>query len=77
MPESHGKILGLVPYDLRVPSFGKIRRTLWNADEERFIVPTIFGTGWTVNLRSATRHPVQAGLFAALVVWGIRRGRKR
>ncbi len=76
MPGSHGKILGLVPYDLRVPSFGKIRRTLWNADEERFIVPTIFGAGWTVNLRSATRHPLQAGVVVARVLWSTRRSRR-
>ncbi|MGB3682432.1 MAG: hypothetical protein WA990_08080 [Rubrobacteraceae bacterium] len=73
----HGNILGLVPYDLRSPSLGKIRRTLWNTDEERFIVPTIFGAGWSVNLRSATQHPVQAGIIAALVIWSIRRSRRR
>ena len=44
---------------------------------EGFIVPTIFGAGWTVNLRSATRHPLQAGIFTALVLWSICRSRRR
>jgi hypothetical protein len=69
---SHGKIFGLVPYDLRPPSLARARERLWNARDERFIVPTVFGVGWTVNLRSAPRHPLQALLLAALIFWRLR-----
>ncbi len=69
---SHGKIFGLVPYDLRVPTLARARATFWNARDERFLVPTFLGVGWTVNLRSAPRHPWQALLLAAFVAWRLR-----
>ena len=72
----HGKILGLVPYDFRTPSFRRARETFWNVEDERFLVPTFFGVGWTVNLRSAPRHPFQAFLLAALLIWRLRTRRK-
>jgi hypothetical protein len=78
---SHGKIFGLVPYDFRPPSLARARETFWNARDPRFLVPTFFGVGWTVNLRSAPRHPWQALLLAAFIIWRLRarwnRGRER
>ena len=74
---SHGKILDVVPYDVRLPSFARLRERLWNPRDERFLVPTFFGVGWTANLRSAPRHPLQALVVAALVLWRIRKGRGR
>ena len=73
----YGKILGLIPYDVRPPSLARLRERLWNPRDERFLVPTFFGVGWTVNLRSAPRHPVQALAVAALVLWRLRKGRDR
>ncbi len=74
---SHGKIFGLVPYDLRAPTLARLRERLWNAGDARFLVPTVFGVGWTVNFRSAPRHPAQALLLAAFVLWRLagKRGR--
>jgi hypothetical protein len=69
---SHGKFFGLVPYDLWPPSFIRVRERLWNARDERFMVPTVFGVGWSVNLRSVPRHPLQALLLAALIFWRLR-----
>jgi hypothetical protein len=66
--KSHGKILGLVPYDFRSPTLARARETFWNAEDERFLVPTFLGVGWTVKLRSAPRHPLQALLLAAFVI---------
>lgn len=77
MARPNGTILGFIPYDFRLPTLERVRKTLWNAREERFIVPTIFGVGWTVNLRSAPRHPLQAGLLLALILWRLRSGRGR
>ena len=74
---SHGKIFGLVPYELRPPSLERARRTFWNAEDSRFLVPTFVGAGWTANLRSAPRHLLQALLLAAFVLWRLRVGRRR
>ncbi|MDQ3638909.1 MAG: hypothetical protein M3426_13105 [Actinomycetota bacterium] len=69
---SHGKIFGLLPYDFGPPTLACLRRTLWNRGDERFLVPISFGVGWSVNLRSAPRHPLQALLLAALILWRLR-----
>lgn len=73
---SHGKIFGLVPYDLRPPSLERARRTFWNAEDSRFLVPTLFGVSWTANLRSASRHPLQALLLVASILWRLRTDRR-
>ncbi len=72
---SHGRLFGVVPYDFRFPSLERVRRALWNPDDERFLVPTVFGVGWTVNARSVVRHSFQAGLLAYLILWRRRRRR--
>ncbi len=72
MAKSHGEIFGLVPYDFRPPTLARARETFWNTEDERFLVPTMFGVGWTMNLRSAPRHPCQALLLAAFVTWRLR-----
>ena len=74
---SHGKIFGFVPYNFRPPTFARARQTFWNVGDERFLVPTFFGgVGWSANLRSAPRHPLQALLLAALIYWRVRARRK-
>ncbi len=69
---SHGKLFGLLPYDFRPPTLTRLRRTVWNRGDERFIVPIFFGVGWSVNLRSAPGHPLQVLLLAALILWRLR-----
>ena len=69
---SHGKIFGLLSYDNRSPALSRLRRTLPNRGDERFLVPIFFGVGWSVNLRSVPRHPLQALLLAALKLWRLR-----
>ena len=61
---THGKIFGLAPYGMGPPSLARLRRTLWNRVDRRFLVSIFFGVGWSVNLRSAPRHPLQALLLA-------------
>ena len=74
---SHSKIFGLVPYDFRPPSLERAHWTFWNAEDSRFLVPTFFGVGWTANLKSAPRHPLQALLLAAFILWRLRAGRRQ
>jgi len=45
-----GRVGGLVPYDLRMPTFERARSRWWNPDDDRLFVPTVFGVGWTVNV---------------------------
>jgi hypothetical protein len=46
----HGRLLGVVPYDLRPPTLERLRATLWNPTDPHTLVPTAFGVGWSVNL---------------------------
>jgi Family of unknown function (DUF5808) len=46
----HGTVAGIFPYDLRIPTPGRLRATMWNPDDSRFLVPTVFGVGWSLNL---------------------------
>jgi len=46
--EWHGDVGG-VPYDFRPPTAEKLRRTLWDADNPKVLVPHGFGVGWSVN----------------------------
>jgi hypothetical protein len=64
--EWHGRVLGFVPYDFRLPTLDRIRESLWNQDERRIFTPRVFGVGWTLNLfwlvtqiRRRTRERVQ------------------
>jgi hypothetical protein len=45
----HGKIAGIFPYDLRLPTPARLQAALWNPDDPRVLVPTAFGVGWSVN----------------------------
>ena len=74
---SQCKIFGLVTYVFRLPGPERARQRFWNSHDERYLVPTFFGAGWTFNLRSAHRSPLQAVLVAAFVLWRIRYARRR
>ena len=46
----HGVVFGRVPYDLRPPTFERLKATVWNPKNSHVVVPTALGVGWTVNL---------------------------
>jgi Family of unknown function (DUF5808) len=46
----HGRVGGVVPYDLRPPTWKRVHNTLWNPDNRKLVVPHAFGVGWTLNL---------------------------
>lgn len=48
--EWHGRLAGLVPYDLRRPTMERVRSSLWNPGSPRLISPQVFGVGWTLNV---------------------------
>jgi hypothetical protein len=45
----HGEVAG-VPYDFRPPTAEKLRRSVWDPDNPKLVVPHAFGVGWSVNL---------------------------
>ncbi len=44
-----GHIVGL-PYDLRPPSPQRIAANWWKPDDDRLLLPRVFGVGWDVKL---------------------------
>lgn len=50
-----GELGGVVPYDLRPPTFQRVRSRLWAPEDPRILVPHVFGVGWTVNLGRLAR----------------------
>jgi Family of unknown function (DUF5808) len=49
-----GRVLGIVPYDFRPPTWERIRRAYWNTDDPRLFTDRVFGVGWSVNLYRAS-----------------------
>lgn len=51
----NGKVAGVVPYDFRLPTLGRLRQAYWNPDDPRTFSENVFGVGWAVNLPVAAR----------------------
>ena len=52
--KSHGAFLG-VPYDLRLPTLGRLRKAFWNPSDKRIFTPQVFGWGYSINVPTALR----------------------
>jgi hypothetical protein len=50
-----GSVAGIVPYDFRMPTLERARSRWWNTDDDRLLVPQVFGVGWTINLAQLVR----------------------
>ena len=50
----HGKLLGVVPYDFRIPSLDRLGGRLWNPDGP-LLPSSLFGVGWTLNVGRLAR----------------------
>ncbi|HEY1456256.1 MAG TPA: hypothetical protein VGG31_07145 [Candidatus Dormibacteraeota bacterium] len=48
-----GKVLGVVPYDFRPPTWERIRSAYWNPHSDHLFSDRVFGVGWAVNLHRA------------------------
>lgn len=51
----HGKVVGVVPYDFRVPDLERIRQAYWDPDSDVLFTEKVIGVGWSVNLPVAFR----------------------
>jgi hypothetical protein len=47
--------IGVVPYDFRLPTPQRLRERWWNPDDERILVPQVFGVGWSINFGRLVR----------------------
>lgn len=52
----HGKLLGFVPYDFRLPSVSRLRDTYWNLRSNRIFSDKPVGVGWSVNLAAVLKR---------------------
>jgi hypothetical protein len=52
----HGRLLGIVPYDFRMPSLEGLRAAYWNPRSPKLFTPRPLGVGWAVNIPTALRR---------------------
>lgn len=52
----HGKLLGFVPYDFRMPSLEGLRQAYWNPRSPKILTPRPLGVGWAVNIPTLLRR---------------------
>ncbi len=50
----HGKLLGVVPYDFRIPTPAKVMAAWWNPKSSKVVGEPVFGVGWSLNLAALT-----------------------
>ncbi len=48
-----GRVMGVVPYDFRMPTWERIRFAYWNPDSDQLFSDRVFGVGWAINLYRA------------------------
>lgn len=46
----NGKLLGVVPYDFRMPTVDSLRRAYWNPRSQAIFTDRPLGVGWAVNV---------------------------
>ena len=51
----HGALAGLVPYDFRPPTLGRLRDTYWAPEVDQLLRPHPFGVGWGLNVGRLVR----------------------
>jgi len=49
----HGRLLGYVPYDFRLPTPRRVIEAFWNPKSTRLFHDQPFGVGWVVNVPAA------------------------
>lgn len=52
----HGRLLGFIPYDFRLPTPGRIRDAYFNTTSERIFTPEPIGVGWAVNVAAVLKR---------------------
>lgn len=68
----HGKVLGVVPYDFRVPTLERLRSTYWDPSSSHVFTDRVLGVGWGVNIPVAFRKLNEAATQYASASRGVR-----
>jgi hypothetical protein len=55
----HGRLLGAIPYDFRLPTPAKLIRSWWNPGSDQLISDAPFGVGWAVNVAALVERAQQ------------------
>jgi hypothetical protein len=51
----HGRLLGIVPYDFRIPTVSRIRDAYFNPSSDQIFTPEPIGVGWAINVAAVLR----------------------
>ena len=51
-----GKLLGVVPYDFRMPTLERVQQAYWNPRSPKVFTERPVGVGWAVNIPTALRR---------------------
>lgn len=51
-----GKLLGVVPYDFRMPTLERIKKAYWNPRSPKVFTDRPLGVGWSVNIPTLLRR---------------------
>ncbi|HEX2221016.1 MAG TPA: hypothetical protein VHK06_00660 [Candidatus Limnocylindria bacterium] len=68
----HGRLFGVIPYDFRLPSLGRLREAYWNPSSNRLFTDRPLGVGWAINLPVLLRR---TGVADRLPLPGVGRSR--
>ena len=52
----NGKLLGVIPYDFRLPTLDGLRQAYWNPQSPRIFTDRPLGVGWAVNIPTLLRR---------------------
>ena len=52
----NGKLMGVVPYDFRLPSLEQLRSAYWNPRSPKIFSDRPLGVGWAVNIPTLLRR---------------------
>lgn len=52
----HGRLLGFIPYDFRIPTLARLRDAYFNTASDRIFSPEPIGVGWAVNVAAVLRR---------------------
>ena len=52
----NGKLIGVVPYDLRLPSLDRLRQAYWNPHSPKVFTDRPLGVGWAINIPTLLRR---------------------
>jgi hypothetical protein len=52
----NGRLLGVVPYDLRIPTLGRLRDSYFNTRSSALFTSQPVGVGWSVNIAAILKR---------------------